>query len=461
MINGLMTLRGAWNKVATDPVLKFFVVGITFYGMSTFEGPMLSIKSVNSLSHYTDWTIGHVHGGALGWNGFIAFGMIYWLAPRLFQVDRLWSRKACEWHFWLGTLGILMYWLSMQWAGITQGLMWRAFNGEGGLAYPDFVQTVTKLFPLYLIRAAGGALYLAGVVMGAFNILMTWRARPMSYEVPVYEAPALSASYTDPPAYRSTLTSVIDAGKRADEFVELSWHRRWERLPLRFTVFTTLAVLAASAFEWLPMFLIRSNVPSIAAVTPYTALEVAGRDVYIAEGCYNCHSQMIRPIWAETVRYGEYSKPGEFVYDHPFQWGSRRIGPDLHRVGGKYSYDWHVRHFESPQQMVAGSIMPSYTHLLKQKVDYDALGAHLGALRLAGVPYSDEQVRSAGASAKEQADRVLKELIAQQGYDWVGDSKAIALAAYLQRLGTDISKPADAAADAEAGASAEKEGAAQ
>jgi cytochrome c oxidase cbb3-type subunit I/II len=451
MINGLMTLRGAWGRVAQDPVLKFFVVGITFYGMSTFEGPMLSIKSINALSHYTDWTIGHVHGGALGWNGFIAFGMIYWLAPRLFQTDKIWSKKACEWHFWLGTLGILMYWLSMQWAGITQGLMWRAFNGEGTLAYPDFVQTVTKLFPMYMIRAAGGGLYLVGVLIGAFNVLMTWKARPAAYEVPEYESPALSATYNDPPPYRSDLTSVVDAGKTADEFVELSWHRRWERLPLRFTVWTTGAVIVASLFEWLPLFLIRSNVPSIATVTPYTALEVAGRDIYIAEGCYNCHSQMIRPIWAETVRYGEYSKAGEFIYDHPFQWGSRRIGPDLHRVGGKYSYDWHVRHFEDPRQMVAGSIMPTYAHLLKQKIDYDGLPAHLGALRLAGVPYSDAEVNGAAASAKAQAALALKDLVAQQGYDWVGDTKVVALAAYLQRLGTDISKPAAVpAADAAA-----------
>jgi len=450
MINGLLTLRGAWQKVAQDPVLKFFVVGITFYGMSTFEGPMLSVKSVNSLSHYTDWTIGHVHGGALGWNGFIGFAMVYWLAPRLFQTSGLYSRKLCEWHFWLGTLGILMYWLSMQWAGITQGLMWRAFNADGTLAYPDFVQTVTKLFPMYFIRAGGGAIYLLGVLMGAFNILMTWKARPAKYEVPVYSAPALSPVYEDPEPYRSDLTSVVDAGKRADEFMELSWHRRWERLPLTFTVWTALAVITASLFEWLPMFLIRSNVPTIATVKPYTALEVAGRDVYIAEGCYNCHSQMIRPIWAETQRYGEYSKPGEFVYDHPFQWGSRRIGPDLHRVGGKYSYDWHVRHLENPRQIVQGSIMPTYAHLLKQKINYDALKSHLGALRFAGVPYTDADLDHAAESARAQSAQVQKDLLTQQGYDWVGDTKVIALAAYLQRLGADISKSPDADAPAPA-----------
>ena len=446
MINGLLTLRGAWNRVAADPVLKFFVVGITFYGMSTFEGPMLSIKSVNSLSHYTDWTIGHVHGGALGWNGFVAFACIYWLAPRLFQTSAIWSKRACEWHFWLGTLGILLYWLSMQWAGITQGLMWRAFTADGALAYPDFVQTVSKLVPMYMIRAAGGAMYILGVLLGAFNVVMTWKARPSAYEVPVHEAPALSKTYTADPVYKSDLTSVLPAGRKADEFVELSWHRRWERLPLRFTVWTTIAVIVASLFEWLPLFLIRSNVPTIATVTPYTALEVAGRDVYIAEGCYNCHSQMVRPIWAETLRYGEYSKPGEFVYDHPFQWGSRRIGPDLHRVGGKFSHDWHVRHFENPRNVVQSSIMPTYAHLLTKKIDYATLPDHVKALRIVGVPYSDADVSGAEASARAQAAEINKELIAQQGYDNVADTQVIALVAYLQRLGTDISKPADSAA---------------
>ena len=445
MINGLLTLRGAWGKVAQDPVLKFFVVAITFYGMSTFEGPMLSIKSINSLSHYTDWTIGHVHAGALGWNGFMAFAVLYWLAPRLYQTSGLWSKRAAEWHFWLGTVGILMYWLSMQWAGITQGLMWRAFDAAGSLAYPDFVQTVTKLAPMYFIRAAGGAIFVLGVALGAFNLFMTWRARPAKYDVPVHHAQALSRTYIDPPSYRSDLTSVIPAGKAADEFVELSWHRRWERLPFRFTLWAIIAIVAASLFEWLPLFLIRSNIPTIATVSPYTALEVAGRDIYIAEGCYNCHSQMIRPIWAETMRYGEYSKPGEFIYDHPFQWGSRRIGPDLHRVGGKFSHDWHVRHLENPRNVVQNSIMPTYAHLLAKKTDYDALPAHLGALRFAGVPYTDAQVASAASDARAQAAVIQRELIAQQGYDWVTDSKSIALVAYLQRLGTDISKAPAAA----------------
>jgi cytochrome c oxidase cbb3-type subunit I/II len=198
MINGLLTLRGAWHKVATDPVLKFFVVGVTFYGMATFEGPMLSIKSVNALSHYTDWTIAHVHGGALGWNGFMTFGMIYWLLPRLFQAP-LWSKKLASVHFWIGTIGILLYVVSIYFAGLTQGLMWRAFDETGKLQYPDFVETVVRLIPYYWIRVVGGSLFLAGMILCGINAFMTWRARPAVYAVQVHQAPPLARVYEDPP----------------------------------------------------------------------------------------------------------------------------------------------------------------------------------------------------------------------------------------------------------------------
>ncbi|HTL31199.1 MAG TPA: cytochrome-c oxidase, cbb3-type subunit I, partial [Tepidisphaeraceae bacterium] len=313
MINGLLTLRGAWNKVSTDPVLKFFVVGITFYGMATFEGPLLSIKAVNGLSHYTDWTIAHVHAGALGWNGFMAFGMMYWLLPRLFQT-KLWSEKLASAHFWLGTLGILLYIVPIYIAGITQGLMWRAMNAQGQLMYPDFVETIKAIQPMYMLRGLGGSLYLTGAVLGGINFYKTWRSRPSTYEVPVYTAPALSKRYDgDAPAPKPRISNVANIALWLDVWSTMWWHRKWERLPVKFTVLTICAVAIASLFEIIPTFLIRANVPTIASVKPYTPLELAGRDIYISEGCYNCHSQMIRPIYPETKRYGEYSKAGEFV----------------------------------------------------------------------------------------------------------------------------------------------------
>jgi len=441
MINGLLTLRGAWNKVASDPVLKFFVVGITFYGMATFEGPLLSIKSVNALSHYTDWGIAHVHSGTLGWNGFMAFGLLYWLAPRIFQTE-LYSKKLAELHFWIGTFGILFYIVSMYVAGVTQGLMWRAFDETGRLAYPDFIETVVKLVPMYWVRALGGLMYVVGVTLGLVNLLLTWKHRPATYAVVEYEAPPLGEFVGETPKLEIPRhTTISDTGHRLRYFSRASWHRAWERKPFKFTVWVTVSVLVASAFEMLPTFLIRSNVPSIASVKPYTPLELAGRDIYVAEGCYNCHSQMVRPIRSETERYGEYSKPGEFVYDHPFQWGSRRIGPDLHRVGGKYPYLWHVRHMEDPTSTTPGSIMPAYTWLFRNDTEFDSIQKKVDAMAMLGVPYGDA-VNHAEALARKQAREISKEIVAQGGPADLQNKSIVALIAYLQRLGADIKLPA-------------------
>jgi cytochrome c oxidase cbb3-type subunit I/II len=428
MVNGLLTLRGAWHKVTEDPVLKFFVAAVTFYGMSTFEGPLLSIKSVNALSHYTDWTIAHVHAGALGWVGFMVFGMVYWLLPRLFQAP-LWSRRLAETHFWIGTVGIVLYLVPIYTAGLTQGLMLRAFDETGRLAYPDFVETVLRLRPMYWARAAGGTLYIVGMVLCLVNYAMTWRARPAVYARPEHEAPALAA-----------VTPVPIAGGSAPTpgFARAQWHRRWEGMPLTFSVWVAVAVVVASLFEIVPLFLIRANVPTIAAVRPYSPLELHGRDLYIAEGCNNCHSQMIRPIRAETVRYGEYSKAGEFVYDHPFLWGSRRIGPDLHRIGGKYPHLWHVRHMEDPRSTTPQSIMPAYPRLLRAPYDGRALERGVAAQVTLGVPYTPAEVAGAAASAREQARGIADEIAKQGGPTGLEDKQIVALIAYLQRLGTDI-----------------------
>ena len=430
MVNGLLTLRGAWHKVTEEPVLKFFVVAITAYGMSTFEGPMLSVKSVNALAHYTDWIIAHVHTGALGWNGFLTFGMVYWLAPRLFQAP-LYSKRLAELHFWIATFGILLYVAAIYSAGITQGLMWRAFDETGRLVYPDFVETVVRLIPMYWVRVAGGTLYIVGAVIFAYNIVMTWRARPATYEEPSVQAARLA-----PEVQHAT---PVGEGLWA-RFTAARWHRRWEALPTTFTALVVLAVVVASLAEILPTFLIKSNVPTIASVRPYTPLELAGRDLYIREGCFNCHSQMVRPLRHETERFGEYSKAGEFVYDHPFLWGSRRIGPDLARIGGKYPDLWHVRHFADPLSIVPRSIMPSYAHLERRALDYPGIQARVDAMVMLGVPYG-EAVTRAPEMARAQAVTMAAGIVASGGPRGLEDREVIALIAYLQRLGRDIQTP--------------------
>jgi cytochrome c oxidase cbb3-type subunit I/II len=447
MINGLLTLRGAWKKVAEDPVLKFYVTGITFYGMATFEGPMLSIKSVNALSHYTDWTIAHVHAAALGWNGMMTFGMIYWLLPRMFQTE-LWSKKLATWHFWLATFGILLYIVPIYVAGLTQGLMWRAFDDAGNLAYPDFVETVRAIIPMWWVRVGGGLCFLSGGLLLAYNSFKTWQSRPKVYDVPVHVAPRLARDHVDPPPPPPRVTGIADVGMKIDVWQQAAWHRVWERLPLRFTTWTIIAVVVASLFEIVPTFLIRSNVPTISTVKPYTPLELAGRDIYVAEGCYNCHSQMIRPIFSETERYGEYSKPGEFVYDRPFQWGSRRIGPDLAREGGKQSNLWHLLHFRDPEGTTPGSIMPDYGHLERQTLNFKAIGERVQAAAYLGAEY-DRELNEADEMAREQAREIVATIVEQGGPATIyleaegktlplEDTKIIALIAYMQRLGVDL-----------------------
>ena len=440
MINGLLTLRGAWNKVASDPVLKFFVVAITFYGMATFEGPLLSIKSVNALSHYTDWTIAHVHSGTLGWNGFMTFGMMYWLLPRLFQT-KLWSNRLANAHFWIGTIGIVLYIIPIYVAGITQGLMWRALTPTGQLQYPDFIETTRAIMPMYMLRGVGGTLYLVGGILGGINFYKTWRSRPATYDVPVYTAPALSTVYRGdpkPPVSKLNEAAVADVAKKIDVWTTFWWHRKWERLPVKFTVLVIAAVAIASLLEAIPEFMIRSNVPTIASVKPYTPLELAGRDIYLSEGCYNCHSQMIRPILAETKRFGEYSKAGESVFDHPFQWGSRRIGPDLAREGGRQSNLWHAMHFMNPAQVTPGSIMPRYPHLFAESVDFDSIPVRVKAMQMLGVPYTQQDRETAVANAKAQAAAMADTIAQQGGPRELQEKNVVALIAYVQRLGTDL-----------------------
>jgi cytochrome c oxidase cbb3-type subunit I/II len=414
MINGLLTLRGAWERVRTDPILKFFAVAVTFYGMATFEGPMMSIRAVNALSHYTDWTIGHVHSGALGWNGFMAFGIIYWLIPRL------WGRPMAypglvNAHFWLGTIGIVLYIVAMWVAGITQGLMWRAFDDQGFLVYGNFLETVLRLIPMYYVRALGGLLYLIGVLLMVVNAWVTIRQG----------APQ--------PDQQASAPSLRGIAAPAGEGIQ-----RWlEARPLHFAFWTLIAVAIGGLVQIIPLLFVKSNVPPIASVKPYTPLELEGRDIYVREGCYTCHSQMIRPFRAETERYGEYSKAGEFIYDHPFQFGSRRIGPDLHRVGGKYPDIWHYRHMEDPRSTSPGSIMPDYAWLVTRKLDTSHTQNKMRALSAVGVPYTAEQISGAQQSMATQAGRIAQAL-AEGGVKDAQDKEIVALIAYLQRLGTDI-----------------------
>jgi cytochrome c oxidase cbb3-type subunit I/II len=414
MLNGLFTLRGAWDKVREDPVLKFLVVAITCYGMATFEGPLLSLKNVNAISHFTDWTIAHVHVGALGWNGFLTFGILYWLVPKMWNTT-LYSKKLAGTHFWIGTIGIVLYALPMYWAGFAQSMMWKTFTEEGQLKF-QFLETVTNIIPLYITRSIGGALYIGSAFIMIWNLRKTIQQGSFIANEAA-EAPALAKE-------------IQTHGKQY-------WHRWIEKRPMQMLVFSLIAVAIGGVLEMIPTFLVKSNVPTITSVKPYTPLELHGRDIYVREGCYTCHSQMIRPFRDEVARYGDYSKAGEFVYDHPFQWGSKRTGPDLAREGGKYPDSWHYNHMLDPQSMSPGSIMPSYGWLFDNQVDTGITAAKIRAMQTLGVPYPEGYDGQANKELIQQATIITASLKADK-IETNKNAEIVALIAYLQRLGKDI-----------------------
>ena len=436
MINGLLTLRGAWDKVRTEPVLKFFVVAVTGYGMATFEGPMLSLKNVNAIAHYTDWIIAHVHVGALAWNGFMVFAIAYWLLPRMAKTE-LYSKSLANFHFWIGTLGIILYAIPMYVAGFQQHLMWKDFNPDGTLKYGNFLETVTAIMPMYYMRAIGGTLFIIGVLVMVYNLIRTM--------APV---PAIQDELAEAPA----LVKISPNRVKGEAF-----HSWLERKPIQLTLLATVAILIGGIIQIVPTIVVDSNIQTIESVKPYTPLELQGRDLYIREGCVGCHSQMIRPFRSEVERYGEYSKSGEYVYDHPFLWGSKRTGPDLHRLGGKYSDNWHFNHMYDPESTSAGSIMPAYKWLFENKpMDHTEIETKMRVMAKLGVPYTEEDITNAKANLKAQAMQIEQNLMndpdfvksyeaskkdaAANGKEFtpMSDREITAMIAYLQRLGTDI-----------------------
>lgn len=414
-INGILTLKTSWNELRTDPVIKFFVGALTFYAMSTFEGPLLSIKAVSALGHYTDWIIGHVHSGALGWNGMLSFAMAYYLVPRLWKT-KLYSVDLATRHFWVALLAVLLYYTSMVAAGITQGLMWRELTPEGQLAHPDFVETVVRLVPLYWVRALGGILFFSGFVMMSYNLYKTIRSAPEKQEDPVF--------MVQPTGYQEK-----DEG-----------HRRVEGWGMAFTALSLLAILVGSVIEIVPTLRIEKFLDSKKAVEPYTPLELVGRDLYIREACYTCHSQQIRPLVFETLRYGPASTAEESMWDRPFQWGSKRTGPDLARLGGRYSDLWHFQHMMNPRSTTPKSIMPNYPWLRKNNIDFVSLRKKLSVMKNLGVPYSEETIQNGDLLAGQQAQVIAARIAKDGGPSDIENKEIVALIAYLQSLGQKAPK---------------------
>lgn len=478
MLNGLLTLRGAWHLVRTDPVLKFFAAGVTFYGMATFEGPLLSIRAVNQLSHYTDWTIGHVHSGTLGWNGFMAAGMFYWMVPRLWQT-KLHSVAMANMHFWLGLVGILFYIAAMWVSGITQALMLNTTAADGTSLTYAFVETLDAIRPAMAFRVLGGGLYLLGWLLLGWNVYKTVRAgQPVNGTQEVAMSDLLETermegslsvkrTFCNAPFLYSagivllcclwlfgsdavsllgllgtitvTLLGIVHFRLSGSRWVD--WYEQLLGNWAPFTILTFIAVAIGGAIQIIPtVTLYRDRNVEDRLQIPYTPLELAGRDLYVAEGCYNCHSQMIRTLKPDVMRYGDYSRLGESIYDHPFQWGSKRTGPDLARAGGTRPDAWHYDHMLDPRSTSPGSNMPAYPWLFRKETDFKSLPRRVAVLRTLGVPYPQWSAEEVIAEAKAQAESIASRLAEDHKYADPGH-QIVALIAYLQKLGAHETLP--------------------
>ena len=479
MLNGLLTLRGAWDKLRTDPVVKFMAAAVTFYGMATFEGPLLSIKAVNALGHYTDWIIGHVHAGTLGWNGFMAAGMFYWLVPRLWGT-KLHSERLANLHFWIGMIGILFYVASMWVAGIGQGLSLNELTADGSAPANTFIETLKNIIPMYYLRALGGGLYLTGYLLMVYNLVRTIRsgvATDGTLQVPAEPAAKPAKAF---PAFVNApvlftfgiivtvclwllgqggwsvaglvgavlLTLATIAHFELNGYGWKQWHEELLHNALPFSILSLIAVAIGGALQIIPTVALYRGDGDAKLLegrrqTPYRPLELAGRDIYVREGCYNCHSQMIRTLKPDVLRYGAgqgYSRLGESIYDRPFQWGSRRTGPDLAREGLlRPDLAWHYRHLVNPRELEPDSIMPSYPWLKESQVDRSQLFGKIAALRTLGVPYKPEASTPGAIQADYDAQsKEIAKALADKGIRTSADAEMVALLAYLSRLGLNV-----------------------
>ena len=435
VVNGWKTLGGRPARDA-DPSLKFFWVAMIFLAITTIEGAVLSIKSTSAMVQYTDWTLGHLHLTLMGWNGFMVFGMVYWLMPRLFQTQ-LKSDKLANAHFWLAAVGMGLFLVPTYCAGWIQMSGWHSLDSTGNLANPEFVEVLKQVQPFWWLRLIGGVFYLLGLLALGMNAWLTWQSKPVKYEKLEASVVPVQRDERDQPEPESDYgldVPISAAARKMNVAGKLVWHERWERSPSKFVYGVLMAMLVALVLQAGPLFLFASNIPKAPGTQPYSPLELAGREIYVTEGCVQCHSQTVRPLVPETKRYGDYSLPGEFAYDRPVQWGSRRNGPDLARQGGQRDSNWLLQHLDHPEKTTEGTMMPAYPHLIQDNLDFGAIPELVkSSASLSG--YTEQQIEDCEALARRQGEELAAEIVAQGGPAAMHERQAIALIAYLQKLG--------------------------
>ncbi|NND95894.1 MAG: cytochrome C oxidase Cbb3 [Pirellulaceae bacterium] len=467
VINGLLTLRGGVdaddNEQTVDAdrhsgrdlhrvlVLRFLAIGVVFLGVTTFFSALTAIKSVSGILNYTEWVNAQFDASVFGCCGMLALGMIYWLMPKLFGQNRL-NESLVSLHFWLATIGVFLATIAGYAAGLWQGRSLMALSPDTGrLVEPEFLSTVEQVTAFWWVRLIGLMFLAVGMLVMAINYLAVALATAGKCDVVPLSSKILPEPNLIRPPSQFADAPMLDIAKSFDVWRRLDWHRVWERDASKFVFLPLLAIAIATLFQVVPSLLLTPT--PIASVQPYTPLELAGRDIFVREGCVHCHTQMVRPLVAETKRYGDFSQAGEFVYDHPAQWGYRRVGPDLAREGGKQTSHWHWVHLRNPRDVDWGdprSAMPAFEHLASNDLNFESLKERVALARELGAEYwiDDDDIPD---SARLQAERIAADVVGGGGPIWtersgkeplmVFNSEAIALIAYLQRLGTDLFKP--------------------
>lgn len=449
--NGMAMAKAGRIEPAERVVVRFFQVGILFYAFLCLESALTSIKSLAAMTVFTDWSIANSYAICFGFAAFMTMGVANWLAPLIFRRG-LWNAGLTQLHFWLSTAGTLLLVGSTYTGGLTQGWMAHSLDSTGTLVYPEFIEIVQTASLFWWGAVVGAAINFAAMLLFALNVGMTWLARKRESEPTLESVRRLADDYQDPPPPKSRLEgeAILNLGVKLDIWSKLVWHRRWERSSSRFVMFVAILILVGVAVEVAPMWAWGNSLSATARPVPYTPLELLGRDIFVREGCANCHTQTVRPLVAETKRYGEFTTAEQFHFDRPAAWGTRRIGPDLAREGGARDGYWHWRHLQNPQEVNPGSVMPSFAHMMNQELDLAAIRTLVRRAAELGVPYDEQWLAEDELTEEERAEGEVTELerVVQQQAEVMAadivkaggpaakfDRQAIALIAFLQRLG--------------------------
>ncbi|MEL6108988.1 MAG: cbb3-type cytochrome c oxidase subunit I, partial [Planctomycetota bacterium] len=370
VLNGWFSFRGVWKRIASEPSLAFLFVGVICFALLTLQETLSNLRSIAAVTQFTDWTAAQREVLVYGFNGMMAMGVIYWMMPRILNSE-VRSKGIAKVHFVLALLSLVLIAAPLYVASVLQGQMWMGLDSSGQLAHPEFVESLGYSKFFWRLSMIGLGVFGIGLLLQISNFVLTWIAAATEVDCSEYETQNVTEKSVE---HASALEGapVLALAVGIDRMSTFEWHRSWERNPFRMCLIVLVCLGGSSLLLLGPSILFAEASPTPTS-QPYTALELAGREIYHREGCYSCHSQTVRPLVAETKRYGEYSLAGQFAFDRPVLWGSQRIGPDLASEGGARLSYWHWQHLLDPRFEEKESVMPSFEHLFHERLDFDAI----------------------------------------------------------------------------------------